>query len=170
VSSSELEELKVQLQDYLERGWIRPSNSEFDSGVLFAIKPCTNKLRMCTDYRRLNTYNKKIGYALPNIDSILDKLGHSVCFTALDFQSGFYQLRIKDYPDGVLNSRGEEIRGSDIHKTAFRTQYIWYFECVVMPFGFAGAPSTYQKFVSSILNPIKRPCLQVYIDDILIFS
>jgi hypothetical protein len=39
-----------------------------------------------------------------------------------------------------------------------------------MPFGLAGAPSTYQRFVSSILEPIKRPCLQVYIDDILIFS
>jgi hypothetical protein len=39
-----------------------------------------------------------------------------------------------------------------------------------MPFGFAGAPSTYQRFVSSILDPIKRTWLQVYIDDILIFS
>ena len=39
-----------------------------------------------------------------------------------------------------------------------------------MPFGLVGAPSTYQRFVSSILNPIKRPWLQVYIDDILIFS
>jgi hypothetical protein len=169
MSSAELEELKIQLKDYLERGWIRPSTSEFASGVLFAIKPGTNKLRMCTDYRRLNTYTKKIGFALPNIDNILDKLGHSKCFTALDLQSGFHQLRIKDYPDGVRNSRGEEIRGSDIHKTAFCTQY-GTFEYVVMPFGLAGAPSTYQRFVSSILDPIKRPWLQVYIDDILIFS
>ena len=37
-------------------------------------------------------------------------------------------------------------------------------------FGLAGAPSTYQRFVSSILDPIKRSWLQVYIDDILIFS
>ncbi len=77
MSSSELEELKVQLKDYLERRWIEPSTSEFTSGVLFAIKPGTNKLRMCTDYRRLNTYKKKIGLALANIDTTLDKLGHS---------------------------------------------------------------------------------------------
>ena len=70
--SSELEELKVQLKDYLERRWIRPSTSKFAYGVLFAIKPGTNKLRMCTNYRRLNTHTKKIGYALPNIDNILD--------------------------------------------------------------------------------------------------
>ncbi len=44
------------------------------------------------------------------------------------------------------------------------------FEYVVMPFGLAGAPSTYQRCVSSILDPIKRPWLQVFIDDILIFS
>jgi hypothetical protein len=141
MSSAELKYLKVQLKDYMERGWIRPSTSEFASGVLFAIKPDINKLRMCTDYRRLNTYTKKIGFALPNIDNILKKLGHSKCFTALDLQSGFHQLRIHDFPDGVLDSRGEEIRGSGIHKTAFCTQY-GTFEYVVMPFGLAGAPST----------------------------
>ena len=106
MSLSELEVLKVQLKDYLERGWIRPSTSEFASGVLFAIKTGTHKLRMCTDYRRLNTSTKKIGFALANIDNILDKLGHSKCFTAQDLQSAFHQLRIKDYHDGVLNSRG----------------------------------------------------------------
>ena len=115
MSFVELEELQVQLKDYLERGWVRTSTSDFASGVLFAIKPSTNKLRMCTDHRRLNTYTKKIGFALPNIDNILDELGHSKCFTALDLQSGFHQLRIKDYPDDVLNSKGEEKRGSDIH-------------------------------------------------------
>jgi hypothetical protein len=87
----------------------------------------------------------------------------------LIYQRGFHQLRIKDYPDGVINSRGEEIRRSDIHKTVFCTQY-GTFEYVVMPFGPAGAPSTYKRFVSSILKPIKQPWLQVYIDDILIFS
>jgi hypothetical protein len=143
MSSAELEELKVQLKGYLERGWIRPSTSKFASGVLFAIKPGTSKLRMCTDYLRLNTYTKKIGFALSNIDNILDKLGHSKYFTALDLQSGFHQLRIKDYPNGARDSRGEEIRGFDIHKTAFCAQY-GTFEYVVMPFGLAGAPSTYK--------------------------
>ena len=68
-------------------------------------------------------YTQKFGFALPNIDNTLDKLGHSRCFTTLDIQSGFHQLRIKDYPDGVLNSRGEEILGIDIHKTVVCTQY-----------------------------------------------
>ena len=44
------------------------------------------------------------------------------------------------------------------------------YEYVVLPFGLAGAPSIYQRFVASILDPIKRPWLQVYIDDVLIFS
>jgi hypothetical protein len=88
-----------------------------------------------------------LGFAVPNIDNILDKLDDSKCFTALDLQSGFHQLRMKDYPDRVLNSRGEEVRGSDIHKTAFCTQYDT-FEYGVMPFNLAGALSTYQRFVS----------------------
>jgi hypothetical protein len=77
------------------------------------------QLCMCTVYRRLNTYTKKIGFALPDIDNILDKLGHSEYFTHLALQSGFHQLRIKDYNDGVLNSRGQEIRGSDMHTRSF---------------------------------------------------
>ena len=111
MSTIELEELKKQLTDYLDRGWIRPSTSEFSSGVLFAVKPGTNKLRLCTDYRGQNKYTKRIGYSLPNIDSILDKLGSNSCFTALDLASGFHQLRIKDYPDGIKNSRGDTVQG-----------------------------------------------------------
>jgi hypothetical protein len=65
-------------------------------GCIMCNKPGTHKLRMCTDYRRSYTYTKKIGFALPNIDNILEKLGHSRCFTTLDLQSGFHQLRIKD--------------------------------------------------------------------------
>jgi len=168
-SSSELEELKVQLKDYLERGWIRPSTTEFASDALFAIKPCTNKLHMSTDYCRLNTYTKKNVFSPPNTDIICNKFCHSRCFTAMDLQSGFNQFRIKDYPNVVLDSRGEEIRGSDLHKTTFCSQY-GTFECVVMSFGLSVAPNIYQKFVSSILNLIKRSWLQVYIDDILIFS
>ena len=170
MSPAELEELKVQLEDYLSRGWIRPSNSEFSSGVLFAVKPGTNKLRMCIDFRQLNRYTKRIAYALPNIDNILDKLGQNACFSALDLASGYHQLRIKDYPAGnVWNSRGEEVKGSDVHKTAFTCQYGTY-EFLVMPFGLTGAPSTYQRFINSILDPVRRPYLQVYLDDILIFS
>ena len=130
----------------------------------------TNKLRICIDYRQLNRYTKRLAYALPNIDNILDKLGQSSCFSALDLASGYHQLRIKDYPHGgVYNSRGEEVRGSDVHKTAFTCQYGTY-EFLIMPFGLTSAPSTYQRFINSILDPIKRPYLQVYLDDILIFS
>ena len=56
-----------------------------------------------------------------------------------------------------------------MHKTSFTTQYGSY-EWVVMPFGLQGAPSTYQRFVNSILDLVRRTWLQVYIDDILIFS
>ena len=177
MSPAELEELQRQLKDYLDRGWIRPSMSEFASGVMFAVKPGTNKLRLCVDYRQINRYTKKVGYSLPNIDNILDKLGNSQCFTAFDLASGYHQLRIKDYPeDGIdpdgkpiKNSKGEIMKGSDVHKTAFRTQYGTY-EFLVVPFGLQGAPSTYQRLVNNILDPIRRPWLVCYLDDILVFS
>ena len=170
LSPAELEELATQLKDYLSKGWIRPSSSEYSSSILFAQKPGTNKLRMCTDYRALNRYTRKMMYSLPHIDSLLDRLGHSACFSALDLQSGFHQLRIKDYPNGgMYNSNGEEVRGSDIHKTAFSCQF-GTFEYTVMPFGLMNGPSAYQKMVNGLLDPVKRPWLAVYIDDVLIFS
>ena len=89
---------------------------------------------------------------LLNIDNILDKLGHSRCFTTLDLQSGFRQLRIKDYPDGVLNSRAEEIRGFDIHKTTFCTSYGTFYY-VVMPFGLAGSFDYLSKICLVYLGP-----------------
>ena len=61
------------------------------------------------------------------------------------------------------------LRGSDVHKTAFRTQYGTY-EWLVVPFGLQNAPSTYQRLVNHLLDPIRRPWLAVYLDDILIFS
>jgi hypothetical protein len=85
------------------------------------------------------------------------------------YGSRFAKWFSSDYPDGVIISRGEEVRGYVIHKTDFCTQY-GTFEYVVKPFGLAGAPSTYQRCMSSILDPIKRPWLHVCIDDILIFS
>ena len=154
MSSAELEELRKQLDEYISRGWLRPSSSHFSSGVLFAKKSGSNQLRMCIDYRHLNKYTQFSKYALPNIDTLLDSLGQSRVYTALDLQSGFHQLRVAE---------------DSIHKLAFTTTYGSYEWCV-MPFGVSGAPSCFQKWINHVLQPIKRPFLAVYLDDIIIFS
>ena len=72
VSAAELAEVRCQLDEYLEKGWIRPSSSPYGTPIVF-IRKKTGKLRMTVDYRALNRQTKKDVYPLPRIDDLLDK-------------------------------------------------------------------------------------------------
>jgi hypothetical protein len=70
---NELAELKIQLQDLLEKGFIRPSSSPWGCPAIF-IKKKDQTLRMCVDYRPLNEVTIKNKYPLPRIDILFDQL------------------------------------------------------------------------------------------------
>lgn len=69
----EMKELKIQLQELLDKGFIRPSSSPWGAPVLF-IKKNDRKLRMCIDYQELNKVTIKNKYPLPRIYDLLDQL------------------------------------------------------------------------------------------------
>ncbi|XP_027182156.1 uncharacterized protein LOC113780563 [Coffea eugenioides] len=94
MAPAELKELKMQLQDLLERGIVRESDSPWGAPVLFAKKK-DGSLRLCIDYRELNEGTIKNKYPLPLIDSLFDQLQGSVVFSKLDLRQGYYQLKIK---------------------------------------------------------------------------
>src|SRR6476469_6825807 len=119
---SELAELRKQLQELLDKGFIRPSTSPYGAPILF-VKKKDGSMRMCVDYRMLNKITVKNRYPLPRIDELLDRLHGAKYFSKLYLTSGYYQIRIKD---------------EDIHKTAFRTRY-GHYEFTVMPFGLCNA-------------------------------
>ena len=122
LSQYELRELKQQLDQLLRDDKIKPSTSPYDAPVLFAKKK-NDKLRMCIDYRALNSQTIQNRYALPRIDELFDRLHGAKVFTKLDLTSGYYQIAIKP---------------KDRYKTAFRTRYDHY-EFNVMPFGLTNA-------------------------------
>ena len=68
---NELVELKVQLQVLLEKGLIRPISSPWGCPALF-VKKKDKSLRMCVDYRPLNTVTIENKYPLPQIDILFD--------------------------------------------------------------------------------------------------
>ena len=70
---TELKELKVQLQELLDKKFIRPSTSPWGAPVLF-VKKKDGSLRLCIDYRELNKVTVKNKYPLPRIDDLLDQL------------------------------------------------------------------------------------------------
>ena len=67
----ELQELRVQIQELLDKGFIRPSTSPWGAPVLFA-KKTDKTLRLCIDYRQLNRVMIKNRYPLPRIDYLFD--------------------------------------------------------------------------------------------------
>lgn len=153
MSPLELAEVKRQLTDLIDMGFIQPSKSPYGAPILFVPKK-NGKLRMCIDYRALNKITVKNRYPLPRIDELMDQLHGATMFSKLDLQSGYWQIRIAE---------------QDVPKTAFRTRY-GHFEWKVMPFGLTNAPATFQHLMNKILQPYLDKFVVVYLDDILIFS
>jgi hypothetical protein len=150
---NELAELKIQLQDLLDKGYIRPSASPWGCSALF-VKKKDDSLRLCVDYRPLNAVTIKNKYPLPRIDILFDQLAGAKVFSKIDLRSGYHQIKI---------------RPSDIPKTAFSTRYGLY-EYLVMSFGLTNAPAYFMYLMNSVFMPELDKFVVVFIDDILIYS
>jgi hypothetical protein len=70
VSGPELMELKKQIDELLEKGYIRPTTSPWAAPVLFVEKKDGTK-RMCIDYRALNEATVKNKYPCPELKTYL---------------------------------------------------------------------------------------------------
>jgi hypothetical protein len=86
---NELAEFKAQLQDLLEKGFIRPSSSPWGYPAIF-VKKKDQTLRMCVDYRPLNEVTIKNKYPLPQIDILFDQLTGARVFSKIDLRSGYH--------------------------------------------------------------------------------
>ncbi|KAL0537704.1 hypothetical protein IC582_026689 [Cucumis melo] len=83
---AELKELKVQLQELLDKGFIRPSVSPWGALVLF-VKKKDGSMRLCIDYRELNKVTVKNRYPLPRIEDLFDQLQGATVFSKIDLRS-----------------------------------------------------------------------------------
>ena len=95
LSLVELQELKIQLQELTDSGFIRPSTSPCGAPVLF-VKKKDGSLRMCIDYRMLNSVTVKNKYPLLRIDDLFNQLRGACMFSKIDLRSSYHQLRIKE--------------------------------------------------------------------------
>ena len=153
MAPTELKELKTQLQEVLDKGFIRPSVSPWGAPVLF-VKKKDGTLRMCIDYRKINKVTVKNKHPLARIEDLFDQLRGSSVFSKIDLRLGYYQLRVKEV---------------DVPKTAFRTCY-GHCEFLVMPFGLTNAPDAFLDLMNRVFRPYLDQFVVVFTDDILVYS
>jgi hypothetical protein len=152
VSGPELVELKKQIDELSEKGYIRVSTSPWVAPMLFVEKDGTR--RMWIDYRALNEVTIKNKYPLPRIEELFDQLRGASVFSKINLRSSYHQLRIQP---------------SDIPKTTFITKYGMY-KFTVMSFGLTNAPAFFMNLMNSVFIDYLNKFVVVFIDYILIYS
>ena len=133
-------------------GIIAPSSSEWAAPIVLVGKK-DGSLRLCIDYRSLNSVSRADAYPMPRIDELIDRLGKAKYLTTFDLTRGYWQIPVAEKYQ---------------HKTAFTTRF-GLFEFQRMPFGLRGAPATFQRLMERLLWGLEDFVI-AYLDDIIIYS
>ena len=147
------EAVRKHLQELLQAGVIRESDSPFSSPIV-VVRKKNGEVRLCIDYRKLNLQTRKDAYALPNLEETFTTLTGSKWFSVLDLKSGYYQIEVEE---------------SDKAKTAFVCP-MGFWEFNRMPQGITNAPSTFQRLMEKCMGDMNLKEVIVFLDDIIVFS
>ena len=153
IPPNQLQEVKDHIRQMIRRNIIRESTSPYASPMVLVRKK-SGKLRICIDYRKLNSKTRRDAFPLPRIEESLDALGGATLFSTIDLQSAYNQV---------------EVMEADKPKTAFSSP-MGLFEYNRMPFGLSNAPATFQRLMNTIFREDLHEKLLVYLDDIVIHS
>ena len=146
------EKVQQEIKDMLDHDIIEHSSSDWASPIV-PLQKADGTLRICVDYRRLNSVSKMDAYPMPRVDDMIDQIGVAKFISTLDLTKGYWQV---------------PVRVEDRHKTAFATPF-GLFQFKRMPFGLQGAPATFQRMVDRLLDGTGE-FSDAYIDDIVVYS
>ena len=149
-----VEEVREHIQEMLDGGAIRPSNSPWCNAVVLVRKK-DGTLRFCIDFRRLNDRTEKDSFPMPKMIDTMETMVGARIFSTMDLKSGFWQVKM-----------AEESRPY----TAFTVGSLGVYEFLRMPFGLCNAPATFQRLMQNCLGELNLTYALIYLDDIVVFS
>ena len=147
------EAMKKLLAEFIERGWIEPSDSEWASPAFIVPKKEKGEWRLVVDYRGLNEQTEHDSYSLPLIGSILQKQQKKRIFTVLDLKHGYHQMPL--HPD----SRPCTAMSTPLGPMQWK----------VVPMGAKNGNAAFQRMMEDLLGPVPD-CADPFVDDIIIGS
>lgn len=153
IPPTQFEEVKEHISGLLRKGVIQESSSSYASPIVL-VRKADGSLRLCVDYRKLNSKTNRDAFPLPRIDESLDALGGAQVFSTIDLVSGYHQVAVHE---------------KDRHKTAFTTPFGLY-EYHRMPFGLCNAPATFQRLMQAVMSDFVFQIVLIYLDDLLVYS
>ena len=153
IHPNDYEAVRKHLQTLLDAGVIRESESPYSSPIV-VVRKKSGDVRLCIDYRKLNTLTIRDAYALPNLEEAFSALAGSKWFSVMDLKSGYYQIEMEE---------------RDIAKTVFVCP-LGFYEFNRMPQGITNAPSTFQRLMERCMGSLNLKEVLVFLDDIIVFS
>ena len=149
-----VEEVREHLQEMLDGGAIRPSQSPWCNAVVLVRKK-DGGLRFCIDFHRLNSQTKKDAYPLPRMQETMESMVGTQFFSTMDLKSGFWQVKMaKDSQQ----------------YTTFMVGSMGVYEFLRMPYGLCNTLATFQRLMQNCLAELNLTYALIYLDNVIVFS
>ena len=148
-----VEEVWSHLQEMLESGTIRPSQSAWCNDMVLVRKK-DGSLCFCINFHCCNACMKKDSYPLPRIQEALENLVGAGHFSCLDLKSGFWEIKMEE----ALKQY-----------TAFTVCNLGFFKCNCISFGLCNAPAMFQRLMQNCLGELNLIYCFIYLDDLIMF-
>ena len=149
-----VEEVRQHIQEMVDGGAIRPSQSPWCNAVVLVRKK-DGSLCFCIDFQHLNAKTKNDSYPLSWMQETMESMVGTRYFSCMDLKSGFWQVKML-----------EKAR----QYTVFTVGSMGMYEFLCMPYGLCNTPATFQRLMQNCLGELNLTYTLIYLDDVIVYS